>query len=155
MKKALKIIGIVLLASLFIYILVSFIINKEGTMYWINYFINVLNKPLPIVGLTVGGVLIFVWRVLVETKYGEQAINKYKLENEKTKRKYAELLEEKNKELKEERECNKQEINEIKSAFVEVCKTFPNIKINALGEKFEKELLEHGEEKVDSRSEKE
>lgn len=154
MKKALKIIGIVLLASLSIYILVSFIINKEGTMYWINYFINVLNKPLPIVGLTTGAVLLFIWKAIVKAKYGQKAIDKYKEENQKTKEKYEELLKEERAKAKQEREANRKEINELKSDFVEVCKTFPNIKINALGEKYAKEL-EYGEEKTDGYPEEE
>ena len=75
LKKVLIIILVSLLALLGIFILVSFIVNKDGTLYWINYFVDLLNKPLPIVGVTTLAVLIFVWRLIVSTNYGQKVIS--------------------------------------------------------------------------------
>ena len=77
-NKAKKIIGIILICLLVafgLYVLVSFIVNKDGTMYWINYFIELLNKPLPIVGVTTLAVLIFVWKLVIASNYGKAKLH--------------------------------------------------------------------------------
>ena len=47
MKKAFKYILFGLLTAFGIFVLVSFIVNKDVTMYWINYVVDLLNRPLP------------------------------------------------------------------------------------------------------------
>ena len=149
MKKFLKILSIVLIClaiALGIYILVSFIINKDGTMYWINYFVDLLNKPLPIVGVTTAAVLIFVWRLFVSTKFGQNTINEIKREYQE---KYDKLKAEKDA-LEQERKENKEEIKEMKECIITLCALIPNKKVNDLGDKFAKGL-EYGnrEETID------
>ena len=145
MKKALKIIAISLLVAFGIYVLVSFIINKDGTMYWINYVVDLLNKPLPIVGVTTLAVLIFVWKIVFSTKYGKAALTT--IENEYQK-KYEELKAEKEK-LEQEREENKEQIETMKEYIVQLCSLIPNKKVNDLGDKFAKGL-DYGEETTNS-----
>ena len=149
MKKFLKILSIVLIClaiALGIYILVSFIINKEGTMYWINYFVDLLNKPLPIVGVTTAAILIFVWRLFVSTKFGQNTINEIKREYQE---KYDQLKAEKDA-LEQERKENKEEIEKMKNCIIYLCSLIPNKKVNDLGDKFAKGL-EYGnrEETID------
>lgn len=149
MKKFLKILSIVLIClavALGIYILVSFIINEDGTMYWINYFVDLLNKPLPIVGVTTAAILIFIWRLFVSTKFGQNAINEIKREYQE---KYDKLKAEKDA-LEQERKENKEEIKEMKECIITLCALIPNKKVNDLGDKFAKGL-EYGnrEETID------
>ena len=148
MKKALKIIGISLLVAFGIFVLVSFIVNKDGTMYWINYVVDLLNKPLPIVGVTTTAVLFFVWQIIVKTNYGKGAINELKNEYQV---RYDELKTEKDK-LEQEREENKEEIEKMRECIIYLCDLIPNKKVNDLGDKFAKGL-DYGETKETTNSE--
>ena len=145
MKKALKIIAISLLVAFGIYVLVSFIINKDGTMYWINYVVDLLNKPLPIVGVTTFAVLVFAWKLVFSTNYGKKALNGVQSEYQK---KYDELKAEKDK-LEQEREENKEQIEEMKNYIIQLCALIPNKKVNDLGDKFAKGL-DYGKETTNS-----
>ena len=145
MKKFYKVLSIILIClaiSLGIYILVSFIVNKDGTMYWINYFVDLINKPLPIVGVTTAAILIFIWRLFVSTKFGKNAIDEIKREYQE---KYDKLKAEKDA-LEQERRENKEEIKEMKECIIYLCSLIPNKKVNDLGDKFAKGL-EYGNTK--------
>ena len=156
MKKFYKVLSIILIClaiSFGIYTLVSFIVNKDGTMYWINYFVDLINKPLPIVGVTTAAILIFIWRLFVSTKFGKNAINEIKSEYQE---KYNSLkekekeLELRKQELEKDREENKENIKEMKECIIYLCSLIPNKKVNDLGDKFSKGL-EYGnrEETID------
>lgn len=132
-NKVLKYILLGLLISLGAYILISFILNKDGTMYWINKIIDWANKPLPIVGVSFIALFIFFWKVIKyirETKPNEdlKAIREeheeYKKDSEKDK---AEL---------------RQENSKLKGYIVHICELSANEKIKTYG----KELLSYGEE---------
>lgn len=151
MEKFKKIISIILISLLFafgIYVLVSFIINKDGTMYWINYVVDLLNKPLPIVGVTTTAVLIFAWQIFVKTNYGKKALGNIKDEYQK---RYDQLKAEKDA-LEQERKENKEEIEEMKNCIIKLCALIPNKKVNDLGDKFAKGL-DYGETKETTNSE--
>ena len=141
MKKALKIIGIVLLACLFIAAIVLYAIFPSQTAYVLNNIWNVLNTPLPIVGITTLTILIFIWQIVIRSRYGKKAINDIKEEYQK---RYDQLKADKDS-IEKERLENKEEINNIKNGFTYLCALIPNKKVNDLGEKFEKGL-EYGKE---------
>ena len=69
MKNFNKIINIILI-SLAITIGVAFvllyIIDKTNATNTLDYIVEILNKPLPIIGITTGAVLLFVWKFLKE-----------------------------------------------------------------------------------------
>lgn len=137
-KKVLLIVLFSLLALFGGYVLVSFIINKDGTMYWIEKVIEWLNKPLPIIGVTTLAILVFVWKLIVSANYGKAKIisydNKVK-EIEKAKQDFELAANEKIKDLENE---NK----ELKGFICHVCELSTNKKIKDYG----KELLGYGEE---------
>lgn len=145
MKKALKIIGVSLLICGSIAICVLYGVKPNETKQAFANIWDFLNKPLPIVGLTTLGVLIFVWRLVFATRYGKKALEKVEKEY---KDKYDELkVEKENLEL--ERNENKKKIEDVENGFVALCKIIPNKKVNELGETFERGL-EYGEERIDS-----
>jgi len=137
-KKVLLGIGIGLLVAFALYVLISFIVNKDGTMYWINQVIDWLNKPLPIIGVTTLALLIFVWKVVITTNYGKSKLlaydNKVK-ELEHAKEEFELAANEKIKDLENE---NK----ELKGFICHVCELSTNQKIKHYG----KELEKYGEE---------
>ena len=141
LKKVLIIILVSLLALLGIFILVSFIINKDGTLYWINYFVDLLNKPLPIVGVTTLAVLIFVWRLIVSTNYGQKVISGLRQELNSIKAEHEQY--------KIDSENQKQELinenNALRQDIANICELSTNQKIKNYG----KGLLEYGKETID------
>ena len=136
MKKALKIIGIVLLTLLFVAAIVLYAIFPAQTKDVLTNIWAILNTPLPIVGVTTIAILFFVWQVIVRTNYGKNAINEIKKEYQE---KYEKLKAEKDA-LEKERKENKQEIKEMGECIVELCALIPNKKVNDLGDKFAKGL---------------
>ena len=137
-KKILTIILICLAVALGLYILVSFIVNKEGTMYWINYFIDLLNKPLPVVGITTSAVLIFIWRLVVATNYGKKKLNEYDEKQAKLEEEYEKFIESADSKINE---LSKENVV-LKGFIVKVCELSVNQKIKNYG----KELLGYGKE---------
>lgn len=140
-KKVLLGIGIGLLVAFALYVLISFIVNKDGTMYWINQVIDWLNKPLPIIGVTTLALLIFVWKVVITTNYGKAKLvaydNKVK-ELEHAKEEFELAANEKVKELE-------QDNDKLRAQLIHVCELSTNKKIKDFG----KELEKYGEETTD------
>ena len=146
MKKALKIIGIVLLSLLFIATIVLYAIFPTQTKDVLTNIWAILNTPLPIVGFTTLTILLFVYKVFIEDRYGKQAINNIERKYES---KHNELKAEKDA-LEQERKENQEEIKEMKNCIIYLCSLIPNKKVNDLGDKFAKGL-EYGnrEETID------
>lgn len=136
MKKALKIIGIVLLALLFIAAIVLYAIFPTQTKDVLTNIWAILNTPLPLVGFTTLTILWFVYKVFIEDRYGKQAINNIERKYES---KQNELKAEKDA-LEQERKENKEEIEEMKNCIIYLCSLIPNKKVNDLGDKFAKGL---------------
>ena len=132
-KKVLKIVLICLLVAFAIYVLVSFIVNKDGTMYWINYVIDLINKPLPIVGVTTLAVLIFVWKVVITSNYGKAKLKEYDLKREQLEQEHKEFVNGANEKIKELVNENQ----ELRNELVKVCALSTNKKINEFGKVLE------------------
>ena len=137
-KKVLLAILISLAVAFGIYVLVSFIVNKDGTMYWINKVIEWINQPLPIVGVTTLAVLVFVWKLIVTTQYGKSKLAAYDNKVKEIEKQYEEY---KTAAEKEKEELKKQN-DELKGFICHICELSTNQKIKNYG----KELLSHGEE---------
>ena len=145
MKKALKIIGFSLLACLLVAGVVLYIVFPNETKDVLTNTWNVLNTPLPIVGVTTVAILFFVWKLVFSTNYGKKALSNFNNEYQKS---YDELKAEKEK-LEQEREETKEQIEEMKKYIVQLCALIPNKKVNDLGDKFAKGL-DYGEETTNS-----
>ena len=136
MKKALKIIGIVLLSLLLVAAIVLYAVFPTQTKDVLTNIWAILNTPLPIVGVTTVAVLVFIWQIVIRTNYGKKTIANIK---EEYQAKYEELKAEKDA-LEQEREENKEQIKDMKECIVELCALIPNKKVNDLGDKFAKGL---------------
>ena len=149
MKKALKIIGISLLALLGIALVVLYIIFPTDTKNALSYFWQMLNTPLPIVGITTVALLVFIWNVVVfirknqprkELSVLRKEHEDYKNDSEKEKEK-----------LKKQNDNLLRKNKELKGFIIHICELSPNKKIKDYG----KELLGYGEETTDSNTEEE
>lgn len=132
-KKVISIVLICLLIAFGIYVLVSFIINKDGTMYWINYIIDLFNKPLPIVGLTTSAVLLFVWKVVITTNYGKAKLHEYDLKRQELEKEHKEFVNDANSKINELINENQ----ELRNELIKVCALSTNKKINEFGKVLE------------------
>lgn len=136
MKKALKIIGIILLLACVVASCVFYIVLPNETIEFFTNVYDILNRPLPIVGVTTLAVLIFVWKIVFATRYGKKALEKVE---QKYQEKYEQLVEQKtlvDKSIKENKEIG----DKLTNGFINVCETIPNVKVNKIGENMRKEL---------------
>lgn len=140
-KKVFYAILISLLVAFGIFVLVSFIVNKDVTMYWINYVVDLLNRPLPIVGITSAAILVFIWRLVVATNYGKKAISGLRQELDNIKAEHEQYKIDSEKEKQELKEQNEKYVNIL----YDICELSTNQKIKKYG----KELLEYGKETTD------
>lgn len=157
MKKALKIIVISLLVALAIFSVVAYILWKDQTTYIFECIIDFINRPLPIIGVSIAIIGLFVFKCFVATRYGKKAINEYKEENrvlkeriEQIKNDTAYTLENQNLAIKKILDDH-QELKEIVVKELELSK---NIKVKELAKTLKGEQP-YGEEEVDSQEETE
>ena len=136
MKKAVKYILLGLLLAFGIYVVVSFIVNKDGTMYWINFVWEKLNTPLPIIGITSIALFWFVWNVVVFIRKNQPEKELLAL-----RKSYEEYKQELDKELEQEKEkCEK-----LQEYLKQLCELSTNQKIKNLGKE-----LDYGRETINS-----
>ena len=78
---------------------------------WIKQAWEWCNQPLPIVGLSLVTIIIFLWRVLVSTNYGKKTVKKLQAIADDTKTETEKTLEE----MKAENEAYKAQIEELQT----------------------------------------
>lgn len=157
MKKALKIIVINLLVALAIFYVVAYIVWKDQTTYITECIINFINKPLPIIGVSIAIIGFFVFKCFVATRFGKKAINDYKEENRALKERINEL-EQKEEDIKEFVIAQLQYISseqcETKSTLIKSLELSKNIKVKELAKNLKGEET-YGEEEIESNPEEE
>lgn len=144
MKKFLKIFFISLILSLIVFVFVCSLVIPAQTKETLNYIIDFLNKPLPIIGisvLTLGGIVIVI---ISKLGFGSKQIKELKKEYYEFKDKvekekeYAEECYKKSLEIEESVKAMLQEFYNQNDIIIEelikVCQTIPNAKIKAIGE---------------------
>lgn len=93
MKKVFQVLKAIIIALLICcalaYVL-CYIFLKEQTKEFTQNVIDLLNKPLPIIGVSTGVVLFFIYKCFVSTKYGKKRINEFKEENDNLRHEIAE-----------------------------------------------------------------
>lgn len=114
---------------------------------WAQNMWNWLNEPLPIVGISIVAIAIFVWRFLATTSFGKKAMNKLKAEFEETKKGTQETIDQYRKEAEDMKKsmAELEEENEaLKEALGVVCSNSRNRKV-----KDAMKLIEETEETED------
>lgn len=142
MKKIIKYTLLGLLALGGIAVLVLYFIFPTDTKNTINYFWDLLNKPLPIIGITTVALLVFVWQFFSHSAYGKKMLAQLREEHDK-------LVNDANGKIKELEQMNEElanQNNELKGFITHVCELSTNQKIKNYG----KELLGYGKEAINS-----
>lgn len=118
---------------------VLYLVFKNQYLDTLKYLYGLLNEPLPIVGVTTLAILLFLWQVLVHTKFGNIAINKIKKEYDEQKSEFDNQL----KQNQELIEAQNAKIEELKDYIAKLCGIIRNKKVRELGEE-----LNHGDDKA-------
>ena len=145
MEKAKRIIKITLCAILFgclVSLLVCLLVIPERTKEFMDVVIDYMNRPLPIVGVSLIVFLLFIYKLFSLTSFGKKAINEAKQEVVKITNKFNALSKE-NEKLKEEQVEYENKLNIVVGGIdtrvdflleelKKVAETIPNAKVNAL-----------------------
>lgn len=141
--KVLKIIGICLLAACIGGFVVLYIVNKDLAEQIIAQLVDILNRPLPIIGVTTLAILIFIWKVIITTNYGKKKLAQYDekvKEIEQAKEDFENNANEKVEELLEN-------LENIKKQLSHACELSTNKKIKDFGKE-----LEYGKETIECKT---
>ena len=125
-----KVAGIIILLVLGVANVVLYLIFKQQYLDVLKQIYNVLNEPLPIVGITSFAVLLFLWKLIITARYGQSNINKIKDEYEKEKEEQAKVIAEYNEKLKQANE----KANELNEFLIKLCSLIRNKKVKQLAE---------------------
>lgn len=113
MKKVFQVLKAIIIALLICcalaYVL-CYIFLKEQTTQFTECLINVLQTPLPIIGISILGLGYIIFKILSLTKFGKKTLIKLKEENDNLRHE----IEENNKLLNEYKEMSKNDYNDLK-----------------------------------------
>lgn len=120
---------------------------------WIKTAWEWCNQPLPIVGISLITIIIFLWRVLVSTNYGKKTIKKLQTIADDTKTATDKTLEE----MKAENENYKKQIEDLqaqielaKGVLSQVCTSSRNKQVKELADMLKETTEDESEEVTDN-----
>lgn len=144
MKKR-YIVYLAIATSLGIGYYVWYLLDTDGAVRFMKYIVEFINRPLPIVGVTVAAVLVFVFKIIVSTNYGKKRIGEYEANMNQMKEDYEAfkqfIKEEKNKLAK----LNDETRNQLAIA----CQLSTNKKIKDFGKELNHEETINSETKAE------
>lgn len=123
---------------------------------WIKKAWQWCNQPLPLVGISLVTIVIFLWRVFVSTGYGKKAIKKFQEVAEDTKTATNKTIEEMKAECEEYKtqlEALQAQVATAKEVLEKVCDNSRNKQVKELAEQLKQQSTET--EKGDSESDSE
>lgn len=107
----------------------------------LDYVKELLNQPLPIIGITVGACLIFLWKLIITSNYGKKKIAIYDQKIKELDKAYQEFVDKTNSKVAFLERENK----ELTTKLANACKLSTNKKIKDYG----KELDAYGKETIE------
>jgi len=145
-------------SSLFAIVMILYIVFPTQTEYYFNCVKDFINRPLPIVGISIGVICYFIYKFLKETRYGKKILNKFddkikeveekhqKIEAELEEKlllaqQYIEVVEAKAKKCEEKIGFYEEKLNKI-------AEITPNVKIKAILEEKQVEFADIDLEKI-------
>lgn len=140
-NKVLNIVLICLAVAIGIAALVLYIVDKGALKSIIDYVVEIFNKPLPVIGITLGTVLLFVWKLVITTNYGKKRLNEYDSVIASLKDEHEQFVKKANEELAKV----KSEKDDLENRLIELCSLSTNKKIKDFGKE-----LEYGKETTNS-----
>lgn len=141
-KKTWLIVGISILSVLAVGGVIFWLLYPELVAQWANVAWKWLNEPLPVVGVSVLIMGMFIIKLASMTSWGKTQVSKIKATYEEYKTQIGgelSMSKEKVDSLVEELKAKQAEINYLKSKLVELCSTIKNKRVNELGKEIEHE----------------
>ena len=138
-NKVLKIVGFSLLGVVLFGGAILGFVNPSLLKKIIDYVKELLNQPLPIIGITVGACLIFVWRLLVVAKYGKGKLAEYDKAVKQIENAHKDFMQKANNEIALLQKRNA----ELESKLSHACSLSTNKKIKDYGKE-----LDYGKETI-------
>lgn len=141
-KKTWLIVGISILSVLAVGGVIFWLLYPELVAQWVNVAWKWLNEPLPVAGVSVLIMGMFIIKLVSMTSWGKAQVSKIKATYEEYKTQIGgeiSLEKEKVDSLVEELASKQAEINYLKSKLVELCSTIKNKRVNELGKEIEHE----------------
>lgn len=114
----------------------------EPVTEWIKTAWEWMNNPLPIVGVSLIAILVFLWRFLSSTSFGKKALKKLSADFEETKKSTSEQLEAyraENERMKEELASREEELAMLQATLGVVCSTSRNKQVKEAYQKMKEE----------------
>lgn len=114
----------------------------EPVTEWIKTAWEWMNNPLPIVGVSLIAVIVFLWRFLSSTSFGKKALKKLSADFEETKKSTSEQLEAyraENERMKEELASREEELAMLQATLGVVCSTSRNKQVKEAYQKMKEE----------------
>lgn len=147
MNKKLKIALYAIAFALIIAVLVLYVIFPVKTEYYFNCVKDFINRPLPIVGVSLAIAGGFIYKIILMTKFGQKNITALKNENTQLKEELLAVKEELL-EVKESVEDVKTFAEETKDKMFEGFKLSSNVRIKGLAVHLDglKDYIEESEE---------
>ena len=151
-KRFLKVFICVILFLGLVALLTCYCVMPERTKDAVDIVIEYINRPLPIVGISLATLFVFIYTIYSKTSFGKAQINQAKaqvkeLEQEINKYKTY-IYEIENKVVDYENEINivvngaNQRIDFLCDKIVELCEKVPNAKVNALGNEIKEQYAD-------------
>lgn len=140
-----KTISVVALLVFFVVNCVLYLIFRDGYLDVLKQAYDLINQPLPIVGITAASVFVFLWQVLVRSRYGRGQINAIERKYQEKSEAYEATIEKQNKLIS----LQDAKIVKLESHLVKALYVMPNKKVKAIGKEIEKESF-YGEKGTDS-----
>jgi len=132
-KKILFGVGLGLLLLCVIGIVICYVVFPTQTKDVYARFIEIMQQPLPVAGISITMIISGALMVISKTSFGKAMLAKMTIKYNELEKEYNDKLNE----LKELEEKYRTESEYYKEILVEVIKTIPNKKVQAIAEKVE------------------
>lgn len=139
MKKFDKVLNWILFglfATCLVASIVCYLVNPAMTQSFFNYLLDLLNRPLPIIGVTTLAILVFIWKVIIATNYGKAKLAKYDQKQKELEEQYNQFVMDCQKRI----DMLEKATGFTKEKLYELCALSTNKKIKEFGKE-----LEYGE----------
>ena len=143
MKKFTKVIKIILLSLLVLVLggfVVLYIVKPELAKQILDTVVDYVNRPLPIVGVSLVVLAVLGWKIFSSTIYGKKKIEEMKSEFDREKNELKAQYEAKKVEYAAVLGCYQKENDLVYKAVEKICGASANVKIKEIGANLETEV---------------
>lgn len=142
-KKAIIVTLICVIITLLVTLGVFYFVFPTDTVTFLKAAWNFLNKPLPIVGVSLLMIFFFVWRMFAVSSYGKKQISEFQRRTDAISDQFKMLLKDYENRLESQRELisiYEQKLKRIEDFTLYICELSRNDRIKKLGKSYIEKL---------------